>query len=184
MANLPVPFGKQELLGFGLIGLDVLQNRFVKIGRFIEKHMRVKDEESARDMVGRMRADVPQDKGNLYNGIRYWQDGDAWVVQAAAVHDDRSGGEDYSGFVEHGTQPGQRGRSVTYAVADGGYHENTSGLGEGAVRPVPRSRTRQQYRTHPGTEAQPFFYDNARDVLEERGADADEVIGLALDEDD
>jgi len=172
----------RQVLGYSLIGLKIY--RFAKIANFIAGHMLVRDRGAAQEIVDLARADVSQDTGRLFNGINWWPQDDAFIVQAAAVHEDRSGGEDYAGFVEHGTQSGERGRKVTYAVADSGYHEATSGLGDGSIRSAPRSRSRLQYRDHPGTNAQPFFYKNAHDVLARRGADAEDVIGLALDEDD
>src|SRR4051812_15707242 len=76
---------RQQMLGFALIGLDILQNRMFKVARFVEKRMKARDEDAAQEMVERMRADVPRDRGDLFNGIRAWQDGDAWVVQASGV---------------------------------------------------------------------------------------------------
>lgn len=177
--------GRQELLGFSLIGLSVLQNRLFKIAHFVEKRMRRRDQDAAQEMVDLMRADAPYDSGDLYNGIQWWEEDGAFIVQASAVHPDRRGGEDYAGFVEHGTRAGERERSISY-VADTNYHELTAGLSEGSIRPTGRtySRRRLQYREHPGTPAQPFFYQNARDVLNQRGADAEQVAGLALDGED
>jgi hypothetical protein len=175
--------GRQELIGFSLLGLSVLQNRLFKVTRFVEKRMRRRDQDAAQEMVDRMRADVAFDSGDLYNGIQWWEEDGAFIVQASGVHADRSGGEDYAGFVEHGTRAGQRGRSVAY-VADSNYHDLSVGLGDGSIRETGRtySRRRLQYRGHPGTAAQPFFYDNARDVLNERGADAEQIAGLALED--
>jgi hypothetical protein len=176
--------GRQELLGFSLLGLSVLQNRLFKIGRFVEKRVRKRDQDAAQEMVDRMRADAPYDSGDLYGGIRWWEEDGAFIVQASAVHPDRRGGEDYAGFVEHGTRAGERDRSISY-VADSNYHDLSVGLGDGSIRETGRTygRRRLQYRGHPGTPAQPFFYQNARDVLNERGADAEQIAGLALDED-
>jgi hypothetical protein len=172
---------RQQLLGVALIGLDVLQDRTFKIARFVAGRLRVKDQAAAQDMVDRMRRDMPYDRGDLYNGTRYWEDEGEYVVQASGVRVAGNGNEqaDHAGFVEHGTQPGVRGRKT---VAGADYFASTAGLGDGSYRPT--GRRRLQYRSHPGTPAQPFFYDNARAVLEERGLDAEEILGDAIAEDD
>lgn len=177
---------RQQMFGLAIIGVDILQNRMFKIVRFVEKRMKARDEDAAQEMVNRMRADVPRDRGDLFNGIRFWEDDGAFVVQASGVRTTAGGvqQEDHAGFVEHGTQPGQRGRKVSY-VADSNYHTLSAGIGDGGVRETGRLSRRQrlQYRGHPGTDAQPFFYGNARDVLNEREADADDIIGEAVDDD-
>ena len=177
--------GRQELLGFSLLGLSVLQNRLFKVAHFVEKRMRRRDQDAAQEMVDRMRADAAYDSGDLYNGIQWWEEDGAFIVQASAVHPNRRGGEDYAGFVEHGTRAGERDRSISY-VADSNYHDLSANLGDGSIRETGRTygRRRLQYREHPGTPAQPFFYQNARDVLNERGADAEKIAGLSLDGED
>lgn len=178
---------KQQLFGLALLGLDLLQDRTFKIARFVEKRMRATDRDVAQEMVDRMRRDVPVDRGDLYNGIRYWEDDGSFVVQASGVRLTKAGvaNADHAGFVEHGTRAGERRRSVRY-VADSNYHDLTAGLGFGGVRETGtlRSRRRLQYRGHPGTDAQPFFYDNARDVLAERAIAAEDVLGLATEDED
>lgn len=168
-----------QYFGLAIIGADLLSSRLFKVARLLDKIAGQSDAEAAQEMVNRMRADVPTDTGNLFNGIEFFEENGIYTVQASAVHPDRNGGEDYAGFVERGTKSGIRTRKTSY-VADSNYHELTAGLGFGGVRPTGRTyrRTRLQYRTHPGTPAQPFFFQNAIDVLRERRANLGEVFGL------
>lgn len=166
-----------QYFGLAVIGADILGSRLVKVIRLLDKVASRSDAEAAEEMVNRMRADVPRDRGNLYNGIEYFEVDGIYTVRASAVHPDRGGGEDYAGFVERGTRAGVRGRSQVY-VADTNYHELTAGLTAGSIRATGDryARRRLQYRTHPGTPAQPYFFDNAYDVLRERRADLADVV--------
>lgn len=168
---------KGQYFGLAILGADLLTNRLVKVARLLDKIASRSDEDAAQEMVERMRADVPQDTGNLYNGIEFTNSDGFYEVRASAVHADRNGGEDYAGFVERGTASGVRQRSTNY-VADTNYHELSAGIGDGSVRPTGKTygRRRLQYRTHPGTPAQPFFFENAIDVLKERRADLADVL--------
>ena len=98
-------------------------------------------EAAAQRMVERMRDAAPVDSGELRESIDWRREGDEIVVEA-----DASDALDvfYARFVEYGTRAGRRGARTTVS-----------------------GRARKVYRTHPGTEAQPFFYDTAREVLAE-----------------
>ncbi len=166
-----------QYFGMALIGADIIGNRLFKVATLIEKLASRSDEDAAQEMVDRMRADVPHDTGDLYNGISYFQQDGVWTVQASGVHPDKPGA-DYAGFVERGTRAGERGRKVSY-VADSDYHDLSVDIGDGSRRPGRTySRSRLQQRGHPGTPAQPFFYANAIDVLRERRADLGQVLGI------
>lgn len=165
---------ESRYFGVAQLGADIIGSRLFKLIRVLDKVRKVYGEDAAREMVSRMRADVARDTGRLYNGIEYFGNEDGgFTVQASAVHEDRNGGEDYAGFVERGTRAGQRGHKVSY-VADSAYHDLTAGIGSGTLRETGqrKGRARLQYRDHPGTPAQPFFFDNAREVLSKRRADA------------
>jgi hypothetical protein len=155
------------------MGADIVSSPLFKAVMLLDKIRKLYGEDAAKEMVERMRADVPYDSGRLFNGIQYFEEDGSYTVEASAINPDKNGGEDYAGFVERGTRPGERGRKVAY-VADSGYHDLSVDIGNGAVRPTAATsrRSRLQYRGHPGTPAQPYFYQNAIDVLRKRRSDA------------
>lgn len=140
LVDLPV-----SLDGSGVLGLASSLGRLLKVKRALDRLNSPRgDEAVAAEMVARMQEDVPVLSGRLKEGISYRFEDGFWVVEATA-HGRRGGGEgaDYAPFVELGTAPHK-------SVADRSYFD-------GAAR-----------RTgHPGTTAQPFFWQNARDVLSE-----------------
>lgn len=131
------------------------------------------DSDALQAMIDLARSRVPQDTGKLLNGITGAQEGEFFVFRASAVKTRKDGGEgaDYARFVEFGTKPGQRGRSVSYQ-SRAGFYTGTDLDASGSPITAPQApvqpRRRRQYRGHPGTEAQPFFYNSAREVLEKR----------------
>ncbi|MBN8956774.1 MAG: HK97 gp10 family phage protein [Rhizobiales bacterium] len=164
--------------------LDVLKltQQLLQIYSFIQGHRQRADEGAAQEMVDRMRADVPVDTGRLYNGISWRREDGSYVVEATAASHDR--GADYAGFVERGTQPGMRARP-TVASEEMMTRDEWS-----ATNPASRSVPGRQFRSgrrlrrihdpHPGTKPQPYFYDNANDVLDERGIDAERNLDEAV----
>ncbi len=118
------------------------------------------DDDAANRMVERMRADAPELSGRLRAGITAELSGEVWTVKASAVDPGgRKGGSregaDYASFVESGTDPRQPAR----AAADDSFFAGASRKG------------------HPGTDPQPFFWDNARAVLGERFDEARALAG-------
>lgn len=126
-------------------------------------------------MVDLARARVPRDTGRLYNGISGRFEGDVAVFEASAVRISGSGREsaDYAGFVERGTKAGLRGRSAS--VADQAYFTraewSAAHPGSGAVpgRQYRSGPLRRVHHPHPGTTAQPFFFNSAAEVLRDHG---------------
>lgn len=122
---------------------------------------RRRDERLARRMTELMRERAARDTGRLQSGITYYFEDGSWVVQASAQRDPSSA--DYARLVEFGTRAGERRRRITQASREGFFAADpfdTTGR-----RGRPASRTRRQGRTHPGTDAQPFFFPSAREVL-------------------
>ena len=140
------------------------------------------DQNAAQEMVDLMRARVPRDTGRLYNGIDYQIDGDTISVHAEAHKSGRYSQEDYARFVEFGTRAGVRGQRTRFA-SDAGFFSSDA-FPEAGFRGTPTARTRSVYRTHPGTKAQPFFFNSAHEVLDRRGIDAEDAIAQAGAEED
>lgn len=168
-ANLLVPTysGAQQVAAF-LIGHALK----------LAEHAHKADEQAAAAMVDLMKQRVPQDTGRLLNGIGWSWDGDIIEVRASAHRTSSRTGkeqEDYARFVEFGTKAGQRGGSVSYQsqVGAGTPADVNYFIGEPGS---PHPRTRKVYRNHPGTPAQPFFFNSAREVMAKRGIDADRVF--------
>ncbi|SEE59751.1 hypothetical protein SAMN05519104_6672 [Rhizobiales bacterium GAS188] len=157
-----VAFGAGLLEHF--VGVDGLQGvtdqLFALVPKIAIKAARV-DHAAMSQMLDLMHNRVPQDTGLLYNGINgHWQ-GSVGSVTASAQ---RTGGNgklsaDYAHFVEFGTKPHQ--------VADAAYFDSSGG-----------HRSSRATAGHPGTEAQPFFYNSADEVLAKRHG---EILGAAND---
>lgn len=111
------------------------------------------DQRALDDMVALAQTRVPRRTGRLFSGITGEREDGAFVFKAEAQRDASSA--DYGPYVERGTRAGQRGR----VVADPTSFERRAGI------------RRKARRTHPGTEAQPFFYSSAREVLERRNVE-------------
>ncbi len=180
MALLPVLASAAGTAGGNLMlpVVDGLEQSLARMLRFTVKlaertHRR--DQEAEAEMLDLMRARVPTDTGRLLNGIGSSQDGNLITVFAHAHREARSGKlqEDYARYVEFGTKPGERGRRVSYAADTGFFASDT--FPEAGFRGRATGRTRKVYRTHPGTRAQPFFFNSAREVLERRNIDAGNI---------
>ena len=159
-----------------LVGLDTIINGMLRLIPHLVSRTRRLDVSTLDELLARMRADVPRDSGRLFNGIQGSIDGDMAVVEASAVKPKGRGeGADYAGFVEIGTKAGHRGRQT---VADEAYFTrdqwtaNNPGSDSHPGRQFRSGRTlRRIHDPHPGTPAQPYFWDNVRDVMAERGAE-------------
>lgn len=129
--------------GSGVQGVASVLGGLLKVKKALDRASSPQgDEAVAAEMVARMRRDAPELTGLLREGITYRFEDGAWVVEAAAsLQGARKRGQgegaDYAPFVEYGTA------DRTYFAGD--------------ARRV----------GHPGTEAQPFFWQNAREVLAE-----------------
>lgn len=166
LLRTPGVAGLQKLGGsvVEIVGLDNLIGSLVKHGVKLAFRSRGVDASAMDDMLALMRERVPRDTGRLFNGISGEIDDDGIAtVTASAVRDN---GFDYAFLVEHGTKAGVRGRSSQ--VADANYFEVDLVSGSATRRRPSGRATRRSGRTHPGTEAQPFFFNSAREVLAER----------------
>ena len=119
-------------------------------------------EAGAEEIVQVMRSRVPEVSGDLRDSIN-WTWGDA-PAGSLVIDEIRSGqnrgmqfatlkitiyvGEWYAHFVEFGTAPGVRGQRQNPRNSD---HKQSR-------------RGRKIYRTHPGTVAQPFFFNTWREM--------------------
>lgn len=150
-----------------IIGLENIVASLVKHGVRLALRSHEADAGTMDEMLALMRERVPRDTVRLYNGISGEIEDGVATVTASAIRVSGSGKKsiDYAFLVEHGTQAGVRGRSQQ--VADANYFavDMTTGT---ATRRRPTRSTRRSQRTHPGTPAQPFFYNSAREVLERR----------------
>ena len=88
-------------------------------------------------------------------------------MQFSALSPRGDTGVDYGPFVERGTRAGVRGQRVATAT----FYEQANG------------QRRKARRTHPGTEAQPFFWNSAREVLERRGREHAQAYAAAAESD-
>lgn len=159
-------FGAQSL-GLSMDPAEVVRwgGRLLKVADHLGPAARAVDERALAEMVELAQQRAPQRTGLLHTGVTGTREGDAMVFQASAQRDESSA--DYARFVEHGTRGGTRGR----VVADATFFERSNGT------------RRKSRRTHPGTEAQPFFYNSAREVLERRRLAQEEVMARATAED-
>lgn len=154
----------------GILNADVVFFAIRELGPRMAAKVRRIDDSALQEMVSLARSRVPVDTGRLLNGITGETEDEYHVFRASAVRTRASGkqGADYARFVEFGTKPGRRGGKVSYMSLDGFYNGPVTGFEAGPGRGRPR--TRRQYRGHPGTPAQPFFYNSAREVMQERFA--------------
>lgn len=151
------------------------------IGRIVAK-MALKarriDDSILQDMVSGAQSRVPRDTGRLYSGIRGEVEGDLFAFSASAARE--SGASvDYAPFVEFGTRPGHRGASVVTQSLVGAGH----GLSLSArLSAETTDRRRRQYREHPGTPAQPFFWPAVEEALKKRGLAMSDLAASAAAE--
>lgn len=172
--------GLQKLGGsvVEIVGLENLIGSLVKHGVKLAFRSRGVDSGAMDDMLALMRERVPRDTGRLFNGISGEIDDDGIAtVTATAVRDN---GMDYAFLVEHGTKAGVRGRASQ--VADANYFDVDLVAGSATRRRPSRRSTRRGGRTHPGTEAQPFFFNSAREILAEREQRLEEAADAAAQE--
>lgn len=162
----------------GLIGYDDVRNALIRIAAKLAVKSRRIDRGALDDMVARARELVPQDTGLLYSGITGEETDAYFEFRASARRVTASGKsqEDYARFVEFGTAAGIRGASAEIDERSDLYDgTRTSAFVTGSRR--------RQYRSHPGTQPQPFFYPAADEALARRALDMDDVIAGAAQED-
>lgn len=161
-----------------LIGLDNLISGLVKHGVRLALRSSEADAGAMEEMLALMRQRVPERTGLLLNGIEGDIVDGVATVTASAIRTSGSGREsaDYARFVEFGTKAGVRGRSQP--VADAQYFEVDLVAGYQRRR-KPAYPNRRSQRTHPGTPAQPFFFNSAREVLEKRAERMDGAADAA-----
>lgn len=163
-----------------IIGVAEVAFSLARLSSTIEKLASRTGDDAVDEMLSLMRSRVPQDTGRLLNGIVSYREQDVIVVEASAVRVTQSGKEsaDYAAFVEYGTRAGERGGRVSY-VADEDFFNLSTRPGSGRTY----KRTRRVYRQHPGTPAQPFFWNSAEEALEHRyHAAAQGILDAARDE--
>jgi hypothetical protein len=119
-----------------------------------------------------MRSRVPVDSGLLLNGITGEVQDGFGEFRASARRQSAAGGaqEDYAHFVEFGTAAGTYGARASIDQRDGLFSipaDATSAFPTNTVT----SRARQQYRSHGGTEARPFFFDSAQEAFDSHAED-------------
>jgi hypothetical protein len=121
-------------------------------------------------MVDLARSRVPQDTGLLLSGIEGIEDAEGFEFRASAA---RSEGNtaDYARFVEFGTEPGDRPRRSSGRASSIDIEGNDTSSARRAAR----------RKGHPGTEAQPFFWPSAREVLADLSARHREAMLASID---
>lgn len=139
-------------------GVAQMIDRLFKVADLLGVGAKDLDADALAEMVDLARARAARDTGLLIAGIAGESDDGFATFMASAARD---GEEDYALFVEKGTRAGVRGQAVAYATSIG------------------QMRRRKQARTHPGTEAQPFFYNSAREVLARRRVAAEDLLDEA-----
>ncbi len=135
-------FGQRADALFDVVGWDNVVRGLFKVSDALSGNAAAINRRALDRMVDLARSRVPQDTGLLYSGIEGREDGDGFEFRASAELDDA----DYARFVEFGTAAGERGRRI-----------------------VQGGRSRRQRRGHPGTAAQPYFYNSASEVLADLG---------------
>lgn len=166
LGNLPLAGAALTLVGdlraAGILGWPEMQFALTEIVPRLVGRAHQDNGRAIEAMVSLARSRVPVDTGRLVNGITGAVEGEYYVMRARAARDE--GSADYARFVEFGTQPGRRSRRVEYQALTGFYANPVTGFESGPGVPAPR--TRKQYRGHPGTQAQPYFFNSAREVME------------------
>jgi len=165
LAPLAVPACEGALAAVSPAEILAYAARIVRVGAKLRGAAEAADDAAMAEMLELMRSRAPVRSGALRNAIEGHTEGEGDTRQnviTAKVHARRGGGEgaDYAPFVEFGTDP--------HGAATADYFETSR------ARPV---------AGHPGTEAQPFFWNSAREVLRRRRADMGEIIdGVAAEE--
>lgn len=166
----------------GFVNADTILLALRQIGPRMARRARAADGSALQEMVNLAKSRAPVDSGRLLNGIEGYTEGEFHVFKASAVRTSSTGRDsaDYARFVEFGTAAGVRSRSRAYQAQAGFYDNPLTGFEAGPGRPTPRRR--RQYRGHPGTRPQPFFYNSAREVMEKRFMTLESLPALAATE--
>jgi hypothetical protein len=162
--NLSTLFASGSSAGalFEIVGWERTVTSVFRLADAIAGNANAINRKALDRMVDLARSRVPQDTGLLLSGIEGREDGDGFEFRASAVRTRPNGKEtaDYARFVEFGTQPGIRSRRMPSGVA--------ASIDADGNTVSPRRASRA--KGHPGTEAQPFFYNSASEVLADLGA--------------
>ena len=160
----------------GVFGGEEFRRSMTRFGDGLSTRAFELDAEAAAEMVDLMQGRVAQRTGLLLSGIASHQAGEVWTVTASAQK--YSNTKDYAKDVEFGTAAGFRGRAVAgsdyyekaYSGRRGSLNERT-----GRRRRVNDAR-RRSARSHPGTDAQPYFLNSAAEVLRKRNSEMSDLI--------
>ncbi|MCA0401292.1 MAG: hypothetical protein LCH38_10810 [Proteobacteria bacterium] len=162
----------QAVFAAEMVGLEVDYTSILKWGfRLTRAATRMHgaargvDERALAEMVALAQSRASRRTGRLVAGITGTREGEEMVFRATAQRDASSA--DYAPFVERGTRAGSRRRNVVTAAR---FDEASGG------------RRRVSY-AHPGTEATPFFYSSAEEILSRRRLEQAEVMARAVAED-
>lgn len=156
----------------GVVGFDDVVGALSRIGLKMALDAQRVDRDALDEMVELAQSRAPNRTGLLIAGIEGLEADDYFEFRASAHRVSGSGKDDadYARFVEFGTAAGERGRSASIARRDDLF----SGARSSAF--VTGARQRRQYRGHPGTDPQPFFYPSADEALARRGRAMEDVI--------
>ena len=125
-------------------------------------------------MVELARSRVPRDTDLLLSGIEGREDAEGFEFRASGQRTGANGKPsiDYARLVEFGTKPGPRRHRLPSGVASA---INADGESVTVRRRAPRGKG------HPGTEAQPYFYNSASEILSDLGARHREAMLATID---
>lgn len=163
----------------GVLGFDDFTAALGKIAvKMALKAHRI-DRDTLDEMISLAQERVVRDTGRLYSGIEGEETDTFFEFRASARRVAANGKdqEDYAHHVEFGTAAGVRGESASIDERANLF----SGTRTSAF--VTGRRARRQYRSHPGTDPQPFFYSAADEALARRVLDMSDVIPDAASED-
>lgn len=145
------------------------------------------DQSALDEMVSLAQTRAPRRTGALSATISSRREDDVFVFEARVNKRRPNGrpGVDYAPFVEFGTKAGFRDRQSSRsdsAIASPGEFDSVYGGNSRRPGRFYRSgrRLRRVYHPHPGTEAQPFFFNSAFEVIRRRNVEQGDALARQI----
>lgn len=133
-------------------GLSRIRQRMKAIPQAVKDAVRPAMERAAQDIVDVAKMLVPVDQGELRDSIGWtWGDAPAGSMRLAS-----STAGELTITIYAGSDKAFYARFVEFGTKQGVFGQRTGPSGASAKQH--KTKGRKSYRTHPGTNAQPFFY--------------------------